>query len=79
MLWGLDAGGTTIDRIALEFEGGQAASGDVVRMRGEIGLIAMPDGQFDMAGLSGDLVAQVPVSGPMSATADMNVQTFHGR
>ena len=78
VLSGLDASGTTIDRIALEFEGGQAASGDVVVNAGlEIGLIAMPDGQFDMAGLSGDLVAQVPVSGPMSATADMNVQTFH--
>ena len=75
---GLDASGTTIDRIALEFEGGQAASGDVVVNAG-----------LESASSPCRMVSSIwracrvtwwlryPPSGPMSATADMNVQTFH--
>ena len=36
----------------------------------------MPDGVFEMAGLEGELVAHVPPSGKVAATAKLDVETF---
>ena len=76
-LQGLDASGTTIDSIQLIFEGSQSADGTVgVDADLHIGVIAMPDGQFDMQGLDGKMVARIPAKGDMAASADLTVKTF---
>ena len=76
-LEGLDASGTTIDTIQLVFDGSQSGGGTVaVDADLRIGVIAMPDGQFDMKGLDGKMVATIPAHGDMVATADLAVKTF---
>ncbi len=76
-LQGLNASGTAIDSIQLLFEGGQAADGAIdINAQLGIGVIAMPDGQFDMQGLEGTMVAKVPARGDLEASADLTVKTF---
>ena len=76
-LEGVDASGTKIDHIQVDFSGEKSADGDVnIEANLEIGVIVMPDGAFEMEGLEGKLVAAIPVGRELSAEAKLDVQTF---
>ncbi|MGB0638918.1 MAG: translocation/assembly module TamB domain-containing protein, partial [Myxococcota bacterium] len=73
----LDASGTVVDGVHLQFDGGQDASGNVaVEADLNIDKVAMPDDQFEMEGLGGTLSASIPTAGDMVANADLMVKTF---
>ncbi len=74
---GLDASGIAVDSITIDFEGAKEASGAIEASAGlAIHSIAMPDGVFEMEGLEGELVANVPPNGKVAANVKLDVDTF---